>query len=176
MNTVIIGRKCTPKDSFKERAEQKLGKIDKLFGGEGDAKITCSVIKNKATVELTIHNNGMFYRTQATADDMSDALDQCIDMMIRKIRRNKTKLSKKLKAGNLDDYLGDAPVEEELEYDVVRHKKTAVKPQTVDEAILQMKMLGHNFYMFENGDTGEINVVYIRHNGGYGVLEPDHNY
>lgn len=107
---------------------------------------------------------------------MSDALDQCIDMMIRKIRRNKTKLSKKLKAGNLDDYLGDAPVEEELEYDVVRHKKTAVKPQTVDEAILQMKMLGHNFYMFENGDTGEINVVYIRHNGGYGVLEPDHNY
>ena len=106
MNTVIIGRKCTPKDSFKERAEQKLGKIDKLFGGEGDAKITCSVIKNKATVELTIHNNGMFYRTQATADDMSDALDQCIDMMIRKIRRNKTKLSKKLKAGTLTTISG----------------------------------------------------------------------
>ena len=67
-------------------------------------------------------------------------------------------------------------MEEELEYDVVRPKKTAVKPQTVDEAILQMKMLGHNFYMFENGDNGEINVVYIRHKGGYGVLEPDHNY
>lgn len=175
MNITIVGRKCTPKDSFKERAEKKLAKIDKLFGGEGDAKITCSVARNQATVELTIRNNGMFYRTQATDEDMSAALDECVDSMIRKIRKNKTKLSRKIKSGNLDALLTDVPVEEETDYEVVRHKKTAVKPQTLDEAILQMKMLGHNFYMFENPDTGEINVVYIRHNGGYGVLEPDHD-
>ncbi len=173
MNITIVGRKCTPKESFKERAEQKLAKIDKLFGGNADAKITCSVAKNKATVELTILQNGMFYRTQATDLDMSDALDECVDSMIRKIRKNKTKLEKKLKAESLDTFFADETVVEEEDYDVVRRKTTAVKPETVEEAILQMKMLGHNFYMFENPDTGKINVVYIRHNGGYGVLEPE---
>lgn len=169
----IVGRKCTPKASFKEHTEKKLAKIDRLFSGEGEAKVTCSAAHNQAKVELTILNNGMFYRTQATADNMSDALDKCVDLMIRKIRKNKTKLAKQLKTGSLDDLIATDTEEEEVDYDVVRRKKTAIKPQTVDEAILQMKMLGHNFYMFENNETGEINVVYVRHNGGYGVLEPD---
>ena len=174
MNVTIVGRKCTPKDSFKERAELKMKKIDKLFGGEGDAKITCSVNKNNtATVELTVVHNGMCYRTQATNADMAAALDECVDSMIRKIRKNKTKLSKKIKSGNFEKMVADAAEEEEKEYNVVRYKTMAVKPQRVDEAILQMELLGHNFYLFENEETGDLNVVYVRKEGGYGVLEPE---
>lgn len=173
MKYTIVGRKCTPKDSFKERAEVKLGKIDRLFGGEGTAKITASVNKNKATVELTVNNSGMFFRSQATSDDMSDALDAAIDSMIRQIRKNKTKVAKKVKTGTIDELIPLSPDEEETDFNVVRYKTMNIKPQSIDEAILQMNMLGHSFYMFENQESGEINVVYARKNGGYGVLEPN---
>ena len=172
MKYTIVGRKCTPKESFKDRVDLKLKKVDKLFGGEGTAKVTASVVKNKATVELTVDNDGMFFRSQGTADDMSDALDICVDNMIRQIRKNKTKVSKKLKQGNFEDLIPEMPDEEEIEFEVVRHKTMPVKPQSLEEAILQMNMLGHSFYMFENQESGEINVVYARKNGGYGVLEP----
>jgi len=177
MKVTIIGRKCTPKESFKEHVDTKLKKIDKLFGGEGTAKVTASVAKNKATVELTVDNRGMFFRSQATSDDMSDAFDTCVDNMIRQIRKNKTKVAKRIKSGTIEDFMATEPIAEEPEveeeeFDVVRHKTMTVKPQSLEEAILQMNMLGHNFYMFENMETGEINVVYARKNGGYGVLEP----
>ncbi|MBQ1544778.1 MAG: ribosome-associated translation inhibitor RaiA, partial [Clostridia bacterium] len=109
MKYTIVGRKCTPKESFKDRVDLKLKKVDKLFGGEGTAKVTASVVKNKATVELTVDNDGMFFRSQGTADDMSDALDICVDNMIRQIRKNKTKVSRKLKQGNFEDLIPEEP-------------------------------------------------------------------
>lgn len=175
MKTTIVGRKCTPKESFKDHAEKKLAKIDKLFGGEGSAKITASVNKNNTTtVELTVQNGGLFFRSQATDKDMTVALDKCVDNIIRQIRKNKTKVEKKIKSGNFDAIVEDSVnVEEEVEYKIVRQKNVVIKPQTVDEAILQMNLLDHDFYLFENIDTGDINVVYTRNEGGYGVLEPE---
>ena len=173
MKYSIVGRKCTPKESFKDRVELKMQKIDKLFGGEGTAKVTASVNKNKATVELTVDHDGMFFRSQATSADMSDALDAAVDGMIRQIRKNKTKVAKRIKSGSIEELIPDLPDAEETEFNVVRHKFMTVKPQTIDEAILQMNMLGHSFYMFENPDSGDINVVYARKDGGYGVIEPE---
>lgn len=175
MKTTIVGRKCTPKESFKDHADKKLAKIDKFFGGAGNAKITASVNKNNTTtVELTVQNNGLFFRSQATDPDMTAALDKCVDNLIRQIRKNKTKVEKKIKSGNFDALIPDAPaVEEEVEFKIERQKNIVIKPQTVDEAILQMNLLEHDFYLFENIDTGDINVVYARKEGGYGLLEPE---
>ena len=92
--------------------------------------------------------------------------------MLRQIRKNKTRLEKRLRAEAFNDSLWDGPVEEEAEFHVVRSKSFPVKPLDVEEAILQMNTSGHQFYMFRNMDSGEINVVYRRHNGDYGLLEP----
>ena len=114
----------------------------------------------------------MIYRAEEQADNMLDALDECVDSLIRQIRKNKTRLDKKLHAAVLDDFFTDE-IEEEKDFDVIREKTVALKPQSVEEAILQMNLLGHQFYMFLNADTDEINVVYKRNANGYGLLAPD---
>lgn len=172
MNITIVGRKCNPREDFRARAEKRLSKVDKLFGDEAAAKVTATVEKSCHIVEITVTKNGMIYRAEEQADNMLDALDECVDSLIRQIRKNKTRLDKKLHAAVLDDFFTDE-VEEEKDYDVIREKTVALKPQSVEEAILQMNLLGHQFYMFLNADTDEINVVYKRNANGYGLLAPD---
>ena len=113
----------------------------------------------------------MIYRAEEQADNMVDALDECVDALIRQIRKNKTRLDKRLHSEVLDDFMID--VEEETDFDVIREKSVALKPQSVEEAILQMNLLGHQFYMFLNADTDEINVVYKRNADGYGLISPE---
>ena len=160
MKIVITGRKCSPRESFKERAEKKLAKVERFFGDEAEAKITATVEKSGQTVEITVINNGMIFRAQERAENMNDAL-------VRQIRKNKTKLEKRLRSASFDALNDGADVADEKEYDLVRTKSVALKPQTVDEAILQMNMLGHEFYMFTNEATGLVSVVYCRTDGGY---------
>ncbi len=178
MKITIIGRKCTPKDSFKEHAEKKLKKIDKFFSEEAEAKITVTVEKPEQIVELTIKSRGMYFRAEESAPDMNDALDACIDFIIRKIRKNKTKVSKKLRDDTVIDWsqefdLGDDDDLEEGEFDIIRSKSVVLKPEMPEEAILQMEMLGHRFYLFLNGESEKICVVYKRKDGGYGLIEPE---
>ena len=172
MNITIVGRKCNPREDFRARAEKRLSKVDKLFGEEAAAKITATVEKSCHIVEITVTKNGMIYRAEEQADNMVDALDECVDSLIRQIRKNKTRLDKKLHAAALDDFFNDV-VEEEADFDVIREKTVALKPQSFEEAILQMNLLGHQFYMFLNADTDEINVVYKRNANGYGLIAPD---
>ena len=171
MNITIVGRKCNPREDFKARAEKRLSKVEKLFGEEAAAKVTATVEKSCHIVEITVTKGGMIYRAEEQAENMVDALDECVDSLIRQIRKNKTRLDKKLHAAVLDDFFAD-DVEEE-NFDVIREKSVALKPQSVEEAILQMILLGHQFYMFLNADTDEINVVYKRNATGYGLLSPD---
>ena len=103
---------------------------------------------------------------------MEEALDKVMDSLARQIRKNKTRLEKRLYASTIED-LYPEPVEEEADYQVVRTKRLPIKPLDVEEAILQMNLLGHEFFMFRNADTNEINVVYHRKNGDYGLLEPE---
>ena len=117
----------------------------------------------------------MVYRAESTMPEMNDALDRDIEILKRQIRKNKTKLEKRIKSGNIETIIADLPVDDEPvedEYKVVRKKQVLVKPVTVDEAILEMNMINHDFYMFINADTSEVNVVYKRADGDYGLLEP----
>ncbi len=172
MNITIIGRKCNPREDFRLRAEKRLSKVEKLFGEEANAKVTATVEKNCHIVEITVLKGGMIYRAEEQDDNMLDALDACVDSLIRQIRKNKTRLDKKLHSAVLDDFFPE-DFEEEKEFDIIREKTVALKPQSVEEAILQMNLLGHQFYMFLNADTDEINVVYKRNATGYGLLSPD---
>ncbi len=183
MNITIIGRKCTPRDSFKERVNKKLSKIDRFFDKEADAKVTAAVEKSYQSVEITVTSGGMVFRAQESADNLNDALDKCIETLVRRIRKHKTKLEKRLRTGAFESFDEDGSgdesggedendEQEETEFELVRRKTVSIKPQSVDEAILQMNMLGHEFYMFINSDNEEVSVVYKRKGGGYGLLEP----
>jgi len=175
MKINITGRKCTPRDSFKEHAEKKLSKVARFFDDDADAKVTATVEKSCQIVEVTVASRGMIFRAEESAQNMNEALDDCIDSIIRQIRRNKTRLEKRLRTGDFDAIIAEAEaaVDEEEPYEVVRTKAVVLKPESVEEAILQMNLLGHMFYMFRNAETAEINVVYKRNDGGYGVLVPE---
>jgi putative sigma-54 modulation protein len=120
----------------------------------------------------------MIYRAEATDFEMNDALDQVVSALGQQIRKNKSRLEKEIHSAALDqyvqDYLQSADEEDtDNEYKIVRTKRFFVKPLSVEEAILQMNLLGHQFFMFRNESNGEINVVYKRKNESYGLLEPD---
>lgn len=174
MNVTIIGRKCTPRDSFKERAEKKLAKIDKFFGESTTAKVTATAEKTSKIVEITVNNGGMIFRAEEQSEDMVEALDVCIDSLIRQIRKNKTRVEKKLRSGAFDDFLEEDAVAEETEFEIVRIKSVPVKPQSVEEAILQMNLLGHQFYLFTNAESNSLALVYRRKGHGYGLIEPEY--
>ena len=175
MKINITGRKCTPRDSFKEHAEKKLSKVARFFADDAQAKVTATVEKSCQIVEVTVASRGMYFRAEESAQNMNEALDDCIDSIIRQIRRNKTRVEKRLRTGNFDAIIAEteADVDEEEQYEVLRQKSVVLKPESVEEAILQMNLLGHMFYMFRNAETSEINVVYKRNDGGYGVLVPE---
>lgn len=172
MNITIIGRKCTPRESFRARAEEKLKKVERFFGPDATAKITATVEKNVKICEITLIRKNMIFRAQERSDDLEESLDKCVDSLIRQIRKNKTRIERKLRDVSFDDVLADVVDEDEIE--VVRTKSVVLKPETVEEAILQMNLLGHMFYMFLNEETDEICVVYKRNDGGYGLIEPDY--
>ena len=162
-------------DGFKERVEKKLSKFNKLFSEDATANVVVTLEKNRQTVEITIRDHSMVYRAESTMPEMNDALDRDIEILKRQIRKNKTKLEKRIKSGNIETIIADLPADDEPvedEYKVVRKKQVLVKPVTVDEAILEMNMINHDFYMFINADTSEVNVVYKRADGDYGLLEP----
>lgn len=174
MKIIITGRKCTPRDSFKEHAEKKLQKVERFFDDSAEAKVTATVEKSCQIVEVTVATRGMIFRSEERAQNMNEALDKCVDSLIRQIRKNKTRLEKRLREGSLDSVIiASEPEEEELDFNVVRTKHVSVKPQSVDEAILQMNLLDHQFYLFRNAETDEVNVVYKRQDGGYGVIVPE---
>lgn len=158
--------------SFTEYAQERLdAKLDKFFGDEAEAKLMLTERKGNIELELTVRYNQMLFRAEQTAVDKTDALDAAIDKIIRQIRKNKTRLEKRLKDNAFKQEFQDTV--EEADISVIRTKKFKLRPMSPEEAILQMNMLGHGFFMFRNAATGEINVVYKRDDEGYAVLEPD---
>ncbi len=173
MKTTITAKKMQIPQNFTEYAQEKINsKLSKFFGDEADAKIVLSEIKNQIIVELTVKYNSIIYRSERSAVDKNDALDEAIDKIIRQIRKNKTKIEKKLKDTAFKDSFTE-PVEDVSDYTVIKEKKFKLRPMDVEEAILQMNLLSHEFFMFLNAKTGTINVVYKRADGNYAVLEPD---
>ena len=171
MKVTIAAKKLTISQAFTDYAEQKLNaKLDRFFPEEAEAKITLAERREMIILELTVKYNGIIYRAEQSAKDKNDALDVTIDRIIRQIRKQKAKVEKSLRQGA---FAGLEPEAEEKEYEVIRYKTFALKPMTVDEAILQMNLLDHEFFMFKNAETGLINVVYRREEGNYSVLVPE---
>ena len=171
MKVTIAAKKLTISQSYTDYAEQKLNaKLDRFFPEEAEAKITLAERREMIILELTVKYNGIIYRAEQSAKDKNDALDVTIDRIIRQIRKQKTKVEKSLRAGA---FAGLEPEAEEKEYEVIRYKTFVLKPMSVDEAILQMNLLGHEFFMFKNAETGLVNVVYRREEGNYSVLVPE---
>lgn len=171
MNITISSRGTSVRDAFRERAEKKLHKLDRFFEDDADAIVRVTNEGARETVEVTIHSRGMLFRAEKTTDDRMDSLEAVVDALTRQIVKNKTKLEKKFKTGSFQESFDfDEPEED---YGITRAKKFTVKPMSTQEAILQMNMLGHSFFMFRNEETDEINVVYVRTEGDYGLLEPE---
>jgi len=172
LNVTVNGKKMQINQSFTEYAQQRLdAKLDKFFGDEAEAKLMLTERKGKIELELTVRYEQMLFRAEQTAVDKNDALDAAIDKIIRQIRKNKTRLEKRLKDNAFKQEFQDTV--EEADISVIRTKKFKLRPMSAEEAILQMNMLGHSFFMFRNAATGEINVVYQREDEGYAILEPD---
>lgn len=177
MKITYVARKVNLRDNFKDRVEQKLNKFTKIFSDNAEATVVVTLEKNRQTVEITIRDNSMVFRAESTMAEMNDALDKVVDLISGQLRKHKTRLSKRIRTGSIDDLIlapaeEDVTMEDEEALDIVRRKQIPLKPVSVEEAILQMEMVGHQFYMFLNADTNLINVVYIRKDGSYGLLEP----
>ena len=175
MKFTFTCKKISLNDSVKEYAEKKISKLDRYFQEDAEAFVTFAVEKkNRCVVELTIRSaNGTLFRAQEEDPDgdMRGAIDAVVNFIERRIRKNKTRLAKNLRAEALAPEVPEFEVAEDAEYEIVRTKRFAVKPMTPEEAILQMNLLGHAFYVFRSVDSGTVCVVYRRNNGGYGLIE-----
>ena len=173
MRLTISGRNMVVTEGIKNKLEKQIQKLDKYFDPSTDVTATLSVEKNRHILEVTIPINGAILRAEESTDDMYNTIDRVMDKLDRQIRRHRTKLEKRLKNGSFKfDTKELQNKEEEKEPKLVRTKRFAMKPMPVEEALLQMELLGHNFFVFSNGDTNEVNVVYKRKDGNYGLIEP----
>ena len=174
MKTYIYARNITLTDGLKEAVENKLNRLDKYFNQPVEARATLSVTKMDQTFEVTIPFGNVLLRAEESSDDMYKSIDLVQDKLERQIRKYKTKIERK--AGDTSVRFNETAFNRADEKDeedaprIVRTKKISMKPMSKEEAVLQMELLGHNFYVFEDED-GETSVVYKRKDGNYGLLE-----
>ena len=173
MNFVFTEKKMSPSDDLRAYAQKKIGKLDKLFRSESTAYVTFTVERNRNIAEVTVNSGGMFFRVTESTNSMYVSIDNAVDDLTRQVRKYKTRLDKRIHETVLEDFLPAAPAEEPTEeFHVKRTKRFSIKPMSVDEAILQMNLLGHNFFAFRDEDAdGAFAVVYRRNDGDYGLLE-----
>lgn len=171
----VIGRKMSVSEKKTDYITKKIGKLDKFFKTEPEARIVIGSQKDKEYIEATIYSDGLIVRAESEQDDIFSAIDKVTDIIERQIRKNKTRLEKKIKREAVsDNELLSGEVfsdEEDGEFKVIKTKRFSLKPMSVQEAILQMNLLGHSFYVFKNQDTDELNVVYKRKDGNFAVIE-----
>lgn len=174
MKFTIYGKNMHVSEGLKETLRKKFEKFDRYFDRETEVYATFSREKNHNVLEVTIPMGRTILRAEQITEDMVGSIEAVVDKLEGQLRKHKTKLKKQY-AGESLKYNFDAieSVEEEDEGPkVVRTKKFAVKPMTVDEATMQMELLGHDFFVFLNGETDDVNVVYMRKDGNYGLIEP----
>lgn len=182
MNYNIRGERIEVTDALRDYVEKKVGKLERYFETPptSDVNVKLSVRKDAHNVEVTIPMPGLMLRAEEKNPDMYASIDLVVDKLERQIRKHKTKVNRKFrqdgsirtlfKEGNGAASTATAVEDEELE--LVRTKRFALKPMDVEEAILQMNLIGHNFFVFSNMETQEVNVVYRRDDGKYGLIEP----
>ncbi|WP_108669012.1 ribosome hibernation-promoting factor, HPF/YfiA family [Peribacillus acanthi] len=185
MNYNIRGENIEVTPALRDYVEKKIGKLDRYFGNTPDANVhvNLKVYNDKSSkVEVTIPMTNLVLRAEERKDDMYAAIDTITDKLERQIRKHKTKVNRKFRTSGSTAELFAPVLEEEQEpvvelddpedLEVVRNKRFDLKPMDSEEAILQMNMLGHNFFVYTNADTNATNVVYKRKDGRYGLIEP----
>ncbi|MDD7389812.1 MAG: ribosome-associated translation inhibitor RaiA [Lachnospiraceae bacterium] len=173
----IVGRNIDVTEGLKDAVEEKLGKLEKYFRPDTQINVTLSVEKDSQKIEVTIPMKGNIIRSEQESTDMYVSIDLVEEIIERQLRKYKTKLTASYKgAVSISDF-AESYIEEDFEEPdeirIERTKRFAVKPMDPEEACMQMELLGHTFFVFRNADSEEINVVYKRKNGTYGLIEPE---
>ena len=172
MKLQFIGKNIEVTNALKEITAKKFEKLDKFFSKDIEGKVTYSAVKNDKIFEATIYlPNSTILRAEESTNDMYTSIDIVLDNLERQIRKNKTKLQKKYQALETIRFEKIAEPLEEEESKIVRIKKFDVATMSEEEAILQMNLLGHNFFMFFNSETEAMAVVYRRDDGKYGLID-----
>lgn len=177
----IIGKNIDVWDKTKEMVEKKMDRVAKLFPEDTEATITLSLEKLVSTVEVTIPMNKRYVRAEVEDADMTAAMDKAVDILESQVVRYKKRMRTKVRAGAeayAAEYAAILVPEEDLDDEpmvkIEKVKHFEVKPMDAEEAVMEMELVGHNFFVFRNGETDEVNVVYKRKNGTYGLIEPEY--
>ena len=174
MKFVYASKDMEISESLKARVEKKLGKLSRYFHEEPEATIRFKVQKGaRNIVEITVNAAGIILRAEECSNDMYLSIDHAVDKLESQIRRHRTKLEKRIRETELEPVIMEAPAYEEQNYDIVRVKKFSIKPMGVEDAITQMELLGHDFFLFMNEEDETMNVLYRRNDGSYGLLKPE---
>ena len=180
MKFVFTDKKINLPNKVHAYAEKKVGKLDRYFKADAEAAIVFSVEKGRNNVELTIRSGGTIIRVAESTSDMFATIDAAVSSVERRLRKNKSRLEKRLRHDafsrtvDVEELSSFVPESDEEEYRIVRTKKFPIKPMTVDEAVLQMELVGHTFFAFKDVDhDGRFCVVYKRNDGDYGLIEDE---
>ena len=172
MKITVRGKNMEVTPALREYVEKRLNKLEKFSEYLQDGNATLSVTKDRHRIEVTIPVNGWLLRGEEETEDMYSSVDLVVEKLEKQIEKYKTRLSKKIKYDAKENNVNQAAA-----YDmpqIVRTKRFAIKPMSVEEAIMQMNLLGHNFFVFSNAETEEVNVVYRRNDGNFGHIEPEY--
>lgn len=176
MQYIISGKNIEITKALREITIEKLQKMEKYFSTDNEAQITMSVEKLRHIIEVTIPIKGDIIRAEVEAENMYAAIDQVVNVLERQLLKHKNKLINRNRNNGTfkNDFISSMEASDDDEIiKIVRSKKFAMKPMDPQEACMEMDLLGHNFFVFRNGDTEEVNVVYKRKNGAYGLIEPE---
>ena len=179
MQLVVQGKNVEVSDWLRQYVEKKVSRLDRHLPGIKEARVELSLTRarnagDRHVVQVTLRSNGTILRAEERSADMQTSIDTVMDKMVRQIDRFKGRRTRARARGAQPTEAAEAePVEEQATGQIVRVKRFPVTAMTPDEAIEQMELLGHDFYVFYNANSEELNVVYRRHDGNYGILEPE---
>ena len=176
MKFTITGRNIELTKGLKDAVEDKLSRLEKYFTPDTDVYVTLSVEKERQKIEVTIPMKGNIIRSEQVSNDMYVSIDLVEEVIERQLKKYRTKLVTKKQAGGevfTSEFMNTQDVEDDEAIKIVRSKKFGMKPMYPEDACLQMELLGHDFFVFRNAETDEVNVVYKRKGNTYGLIEPD---
>jgi len=175
MNYIISGKNIDVTEGLKAAVYDKLGRLEKFFSEDTKAQVTFSVEKERQKIEVTIPMKGHIIRAEQVSDDMYVSIDMVVEIIERQVVRYKKRIvdQEQDAAYFQDSFLDEEDESDDDEIQIIRSKRFAVKPMYPEDACVQMELLGHNFYVFRNAETDEVNVVYKRKGNTYGLIEPE---
>ncbi|MEG0641465.1 MAG: ribosome-associated translation inhibitor RaiA [Clostridium sp.] len=173
MKIKVTGKNMEITKALREIVEKKISRLERYFQPSVEANVLVSVQKTTHIAEITIPFNGVILRAEEASNDMYTSIDLVLDKVERQIRKQKTKMQKRTQGESLIYGLIPEYKEQEEEGRVVKTKRFAIKPMSTEEAILQMELLGHSFFVYMDDNTSDVNVIYKRKDGNFGLIEPE---